>query len=183
MISHESIYRFIYGQIRRTNDYSWRHYLPRGKSKRGWRGRKGGSPASFITLRRPLYRSTSHRKVRSTVSLAPPTIRFDPIGALTHERPYKPHMVDLGGFEPPASSMPLRRAPNCATGPRLGRAGGMPPTQDRSRIAPPSPRQQGKNVLPQACHEPLLGMTRAGRLWRRRSAGRRLRSALHRGGD
>ena len=23
--------------------YSWRHYLPRAKSKRGWRGRKGGS--------------------------------------------------------------------------------------------------------------------------------------------
>ena len=54
MISHESIYRFIYGQIKRTKDYSWRHYLPRGKSKRGWRGRGGGSPASFITLRRPL---------------------------------------------------------------------------------------------------------------------------------
>ena len=54
VISHESIYRFIYGQIRRTKDYSWRHYLPRGKSKRGWRGRKGGSPASFIALRRPL---------------------------------------------------------------------------------------------------------------------------------
>ena len=69
-----------------------------------------------------------------------------------------------GGFEPPASSMPLRRAPSCATGPRLGRAGGMPPTQDRSRIAPPSPRQQGKGMLPQACHELLLGMTRAGSL-------------------
>jgi hypothetical protein len=25
--------------------------------------------------------------------------------------------VDLGGFEPPASSVRLRRAPNCATGP------------------------------------------------------------------
>ena len=47
-ISHESIYRFIYAQIRRTNDGSWRLYLPRAKSKRGWRGRKGGSPASFI---------------------------------------------------------------------------------------------------------------------------------------
>ncbi len=54
VISHESIYRFIYDQIKRTKDYSWRHYLPRGKSKRGWRGRKGGSPASFISLRRPL---------------------------------------------------------------------------------------------------------------------------------
>jgi IS30 family transposase len=36
-ISHESIYRFIYDQIRRTNDGSWRHYLPRAKSKRGRR--------------------------------------------------------------------------------------------------------------------------------------------------
>ena len=47
-ISYESIYRFIYAQIIRTKDYSWRHYLPRKKSKRGWRGRKGGSPARFI---------------------------------------------------------------------------------------------------------------------------------------
>ena len=48
VISHESIYRFIHAQIARTKDYSWRLYLPRAKSKRGWRGRKGGSPASFI---------------------------------------------------------------------------------------------------------------------------------------
>ncbi len=26
VISHESIYRFIYSQIKRTKDYSWRHY-------------------------------------------------------------------------------------------------------------------------------------------------------------
>ncbi len=38
-ISHESIYRFIYAQIRRTNCYEWRHYLPQAKSKRGWRRR------------------------------------------------------------------------------------------------------------------------------------------------
>ncbi|MGY3446041.1 IS30 family transposase [Bradyrhizobium sp. USDA 4473] len=48
VISHETIYRFIYAQIRRTSDFSWRRYLPRGKSKRGYRGKKGGSPASFI---------------------------------------------------------------------------------------------------------------------------------------
>ena len=54
VISHETIYRFIYAQIARTKDYAWRHYLPRGKSKRGWRGRKGGSPASFIAHRRSL---------------------------------------------------------------------------------------------------------------------------------
>jgi IS30 family transposase len=47
-ISYESIYRFIDAQIARTQDYSWRHYLPRAKSKRGRRGHKGGSPAEHI---------------------------------------------------------------------------------------------------------------------------------------
>ena len=59
-ISHESIYRFIYAQIRRTQDYAWRLYLPRAKFKRGYRGRKGGSPVQHIKDRisigkRPLY--------------------------------------------------------------------------------------------------------------------------------
>jgi IS30 family transposase len=51
IISYESIYRFIDAQIRRTKDYSWRLYLPRGKSKRGFRGRKGGSSALHIKHR------------------------------------------------------------------------------------------------------------------------------------
>lgn len=50
-ISHETIYRFIAAQITRTNDFAWRRYLPRGKSKRGWRGRKGGSPVDHIHRR------------------------------------------------------------------------------------------------------------------------------------
>jgi IS30 family transposase len=54
VISYESIYRFIYTQIARHKDYRWRRYLPRGKSKRGCRGRKGGSSASFIEARVPL---------------------------------------------------------------------------------------------------------------------------------
>ena len=48
VISYESIYRFIYAQITRTTDFKWRRYLPRGKSRRGHRGKRGGSPASFI---------------------------------------------------------------------------------------------------------------------------------------
>lgn len=48
LISYESIYRFIYAQIARHKDYTWRRYLPRAKSKRGFRGRRGGSAASFI---------------------------------------------------------------------------------------------------------------------------------------
>ena len=66
VISHETIYRFIYAQIVRTKNYAWRHYLPRGKSKRGWRGRKGGSPASFIAHRRPLSERPDEANDRQT---------------------------------------------------------------------------------------------------------------------
>jgi transposase, IS30 family len=43
VISHESIYRFVYSQLKRTNERKWRFYLPRAKYKRGWRT-KGGWP-------------------------------------------------------------------------------------------------------------------------------------------
>ena len=39
VISYESIYRFIYAQIKRTNDYAWRNYLVRRKLR---------SPLSFF---------------------------------------------------------------------------------------------------------------------------------------
>jgi len=48
VIGCETIYRFIYAQLRRHNDYSWRRYLPRAKSRRGRRGKKGGSPTTLI---------------------------------------------------------------------------------------------------------------------------------------
>src|SRR5579864_4811901 len=35
VVSYETIYRFIAAQIARTKDYTWRHYLPRAKTKRG----------------------------------------------------------------------------------------------------------------------------------------------------
>jgi len=54
VISHETIYRFIYAQIARTKNYAWRCYLPRGKAKRGYRGRKGGSSALHIVGRVPI---------------------------------------------------------------------------------------------------------------------------------
>ena len=47
VISHESIYRFIYAQIRRTKNYEWRQYLPRAKAKRGYRRKAGGSAHSI----------------------------------------------------------------------------------------------------------------------------------------
>ena len=50
-ISYETIYRFIYAQIKRHKDYRWRHYLPRRKSKRGHRSTKSSSSSKFIKNR------------------------------------------------------------------------------------------------------------------------------------
>jgi IS30 family transposase len=43
IISHETIYRFIYAQLRRSNNGAWRCHLPCAKARRGRRGQKGGS--------------------------------------------------------------------------------------------------------------------------------------------
>jgi IS30 family transposase len=48
VIGVETIYRFIYAQLKRTNEGAWRKYLPRAKAKRGRRKKKGGSPALLI---------------------------------------------------------------------------------------------------------------------------------------
>lgn len=63
MISHESIYRFIYAQIRATNNFSWRLYLPQAKFKRGYRGRKGGG-------------SDLHIKHRVSITARPKTVEL-----------------------------------------------------------------------------------------------------------
>ena len=60
VVSHETIYRFIHAQIARTKNYTWRHYLPRGKAKRGYRGRKGGSAARTIQGRVPIAERPVH---------------------------------------------------------------------------------------------------------------------------
>ncbi|HEX4196781.1 MAG TPA: IS30 family transposase [Caulobacteraceae bacterium] len=59
VIGRETIYRFVYAQLKRTNDRAWRNYLPRGKARRGWRARKGGSPAGFIKDRVPISQRSS----------------------------------------------------------------------------------------------------------------------------
>ena len=66
VISYESIYRFIYAQIARTKDYRWRHYLPRDKSKRGFRGHRGGSPATFIEGRVSIAKRPASAARRNT---------------------------------------------------------------------------------------------------------------------
>ena len=52
MISHESIYRFVYHRSAQK-DY-WHRLLPRAKSRRGQLGKRGGSPASRMSRRRAL---------------------------------------------------------------------------------------------------------------------------------
>ncbi len=53
-ISHESIYRFIYDQVRRTNDGAWRNYLPGARYKRRRRRRSGRSVDDLIKGRIPI---------------------------------------------------------------------------------------------------------------------------------
>src|SRR5205085_8868366 len=47
----ESVYRFIYAQIRRTNHGAWRNFLPRRKYRRGWHGRRKRSSDDLIKRR------------------------------------------------------------------------------------------------------------------------------------
>jgi transposase, IS30 family len=63
-ISHESIYRFIYAQIRRSDEGAWRHYLPRAKSKRGHRARLSASPVHTIANRVSIAKRPYHIATR-----------------------------------------------------------------------------------------------------------------------
>ena len=54
VIGTETIYRFIYAQLKRTNDGAWRYYLPRAKARRGRRRKKGRGPALLIKHRVPI---------------------------------------------------------------------------------------------------------------------------------
>ena len=65
-IGVETIYRFIYAQIDRHNDFSWRHYLPRAKFKRGRRPSKGGSPTLHMAARVPIDQRPPDASTRLT---------------------------------------------------------------------------------------------------------------------
>jgi IS30 family transposase len=55
VLSAESIYRFVYSQIRRTDDNHWRNDLPQRKYRRGYRRPgKSRSPMRLIEQRVPL---------------------------------------------------------------------------------------------------------------------------------
>jgi IS30 family transposase len=67
VIGCETIYRFIYAQLKRTNDGAWRRYLPRAKAKRGRRRKKGGSPALLIKNRVSVHQRPSEALDRHQV--------------------------------------------------------------------------------------------------------------------
>lgn len=62
LISHESIYRYVYH--RTANKDYWHRLLPRRKSRRGVLGVRGGSPASLMQRRRPLDQRPASAKDR-----------------------------------------------------------------------------------------------------------------------
>ena len=66
VVSYETIYRFIYAQIARTKDFTWRHLLPRGRARRSWRGCKRGRSTSSIPLRCPISARPNTANSRKT---------------------------------------------------------------------------------------------------------------------
>lgn len=62
VISHESIYRFIYHRSQQK-DY-WHRLLPRAKSRRGRLGRRGGSSVSYLKHRVPLQQRPAEALTR-----------------------------------------------------------------------------------------------------------------------
>jgi IS30 family transposase len=107
VISHETIYRFVYAQLKRTNDRRWRFYLPRAKYKRGWRSKgawlrpRGRNsihdrPAAIATRRQPghweadaMLFSTPGQAIlvahercsRLTIALRQSSLKADPVAA------------------------------------------------------------------------------------------------------
>jgi len=64
VISHESIYRFIYHRSAQK-DY-WHRLLPRRKSRRGRLGLRGGSPVQLIAQRVPIHQRPAEVQGRTT---------------------------------------------------------------------------------------------------------------------
>jgi IS30 family transposase len=64
VISHESIYRFIYYRSAQK-DY-WHRLLPRRKSRRGRLGMRGGSPVDHIQGRVPIHERPTEVQARTT---------------------------------------------------------------------------------------------------------------------
>jgi transposase, IS30 family len=138
IISHETIYRFVYAQLKRTNDTAWRLYLPRAKIKRGWRT-KGGwprtdgkcsvhdRPAHIASRQTPghweadcmLFRAPGpgiliahERHSRMTIAVAQQNLKADPIAHSLAQmlQPLAPQLRQSITFDNPVLSACRRRA-------------------------------------------------------------------------
>lgn len=65
VISHESIYRYIYWRVHSFKE-NLHQLLPRKKYRRGWRGRKGGSSKNFIEARVSVHQRPAEVNDRSS---------------------------------------------------------------------------------------------------------------------
>ena len=153
VISHETIYRFIYAQLTRTNDSTWRNYLPRAKTRRGYRGHKGGSPANFIKDRVSIHHRPQDAEDRSALATGNPT----PYCSQSPASPFS-----LSTTETPASSGPQglktepQRQPPVSSLPFSNRFPSLPQNLDfrqRNRVLTPrqtSPHQSSRpsSVIP-----------------------------------
>ncbi len=87
IISYESIYRFIYAQIARKKNYSWRHYLPRAKSKRGYfRSLKPPIPLLSSALDAPSQNVLTLPRIVEPQAIGKPTL----CSSAPTVRPYSP---------------------------------------------------------------------------------------------
>lgn len=88
VISHESIYRYIYHRSAQK-DY-WHRLLPRAKSRRGRLGRRGGSPIRFFKDRRSIAERPPHVAARSSFGHWEADLmlfaRYGQAVLITHER-------------------------------------------------------------------------------------------------
>jgi transposase, IS30 family len=127
VISHETIYRFVYAQLKRTNDTKWRLYLPRAKIKRGWRT-KGGWPRNdgkcsihdrptYIAERKipghweadcmlfskpgPAILIAHERHSRFTIALPQPNLKADPVAQSLVQmlKPFAPNLRQSVTFD------------------------------------------------------------------------------------
>lgn len=124
IISHESIYRFVYHRSAQK-DY-WHRLLPRAKSRRGRLGRQGGSSINSIKDRLPLSHRPQEAADRATPGHWEADLmafsRYGQYVLVTHERSSRLLTIDR-----------LPRKTAAAVAERLtGRFGGLPEPLRRS---------------------------------------------------
>ena len=156
----------------RKKDYSWRHYLPRAKSKRGFRGRRGGSPATHIAHRVPLNQRPPAAADRATFGhWEGDLMHFGNHGpallALSERHSRLVLLARLPGkhADVTADTMPACWPPSPRSGARPSPSTTAPSSPTTTASTPWAPRPSSAIPDPPGCHRPL-GKTRLAALRR-----------------